>query len=81
MQMDWPRYDASKTVDAEKQMAVQVNGKLRSTVVVPTDSSDEDVIAAACADDKIKRQMEGMTLVKTIVVKNKLVNLILKPVK
>ena len=81
MQMDWPKYDEAKTVDAVREMAVQVNGKLRSTVKVATDADDETVIAAACADEKIKRQMEGMQLVKTIVVKNKLVNLILKPAK
>ena len=81
MQMPWPSFDESKTHEAEKEMAVQVNGKLRSTVVVPADADDDVVIAAACADEKIKRQMEGMELVKTIVVKNKLVNLILKPKK
>ena len=81
MQMPWPSFDESKTREAEKEMAVQVNGKLRSTVVVPADVADDVVIAAACADEKIKRQMEGMELVKTIVVKNKLVNLILKPKK
>ena len=81
MQMDWPEYDEAKTIDAEKEIAVQVNGKLRSTVIIPVNAEDEAVIAAACADEKIKRQMEGMQLVKTIVVKNKLVNLILKPAK
>ena len=81
MQMSWPEFDEAKTVDSHKEMAVQVNGKLRSTVVVPADANDEAVVAAACADEKIKRQMEGMQLVKTIVVKNKLVNLILKPAK
>ena len=81
MQMSWPVYDEAKTRDLEREMAVQVNGKLRSTITVATDSDDETVIAAACADEKIKRQMEGMVLVKTIVVKNKLVNLILKPEK
>ncbi len=75
----WPEYDESKTVEAEKTMAVQVNGKLRSTITVATDSDDQAVIAAACADPKIEKLMEGMQLVKTIVVKNKLVNLILKP--
>ena len=78
MQMPWPQYDEAKTVDAERQMAVQVNGKLRTTVTVPTDASDEAILAAAMADEKIQRQMEGMQLVKTIVVKNKLINLILK---
>ena len=78
MQMDWPKYDEAKTVDAFREMAVQVNGKLRSTIMVAADSDEESIIAAACADEKIKRQMEGMKLVKTIVVKNKLINLILK---
>ncbi len=81
MEMPWPSFDISKTHEAEKEMAVQVNGKLRSTIVVPVDSEDQAVIDAACADEKIKRQMEGMELVKTIVVKNKLINLILKPRK
>jgi leucyl-tRNA synthetase len=62
-------------------MAVQVNGKLRATIKVPVDSADDVVVAAACAEEKVKRQMEGMQLVKTIVVKNKLVNLILKPAR
>ena len=75
----WPEYDESKTVEAEKTMAVQVNGKLRSTITVATDSEDQAVIDAACADPKIAKMMEGMQLVKSIVVKNKLVNLILKP--
>jgi leucyl-tRNA synthetase len=81
MQMDWPSHDESKTHEAEKEIAVQVNGKLRSTIKIAVDSADDAVVAAACADEKIKRQMEGMELVKTIVVKNKLVNLILKPAK
>ena len=81
MQMSWPEYDHAKTIDAEHEMAVQVNGKLRSTIIVPTDADEETIIAAACADEKIKRQMQGMQLVKTIVVKNKIINLILKPAK
>ena len=76
MQMPWPEYDEAKTVDATREMAVQVNGKLKSTITVPSDSEDSVVIDAACADDKVKRLMEGKQLVKTIVVKNKLINLI-----
>ena len=75
----WPAFDESKTVEHEKEIAVQVNGKLRSTVKVPADCDDETVIAAACADEKIQKQLQGMKIVKSIVVKNKLVNLILKP--
>ena len=81
MQMPWPKYDEAKTHDAEREMAVQVNGKLRTTIVVPADADEEHIIAAACADEKIKRQLEGMEIVKTIVVKNKIINLILKPKK
>ena len=78
MQMPWPEYDEAKTIDATREMAVQVNGKLKSTITVPSDSEDSVVIDAACADDKVKRLMEGKQLVKTIVVKNKLINLIIK---
>ncbi len=78
MQMDWPQFDESKTVDAEVEIAVQVCGKLRATAVVPMDAADDDVVAAALTIDKIARAAEGKTLVKSIVVRNKLVNLILK---
>ena len=74
----WPVYDESKTVDAEKEIAVQVGGKLKTTVVVPADAPDEVVIAAATANEKIQYLMQGKQLVRSIVVKNKLVNLILK---
>ncbi|MGM9527358.1 MAG: leucine--tRNA ligase [Oscillospiraceae bacterium] len=75
----WPAYDESKTVDAEKEIAVQVGGKLKTTVVVPVDADDETVKSIACADEKIRKILTGMEIVKTIVVKNKLINLIIKP--
>ena len=78
MQMRWPEYDEAKTVDATREMAVQVNGKLKTTITVPSDSDDGVIVEAACADEKVKRLMEGKQLVKTIVVKNKLINLIIK---
>ncbi len=78
MQMSWPEYDEAKTVDATREMAVQVNGKLKTTITVPSDSDDSVIVDAACADEKVKRLMEGKQLVKTIVVKNKLINLIIK---
>ena len=81
MQMPWPEYDESKTIDATAEMAVQVNGKLKGTVVVPTDSDEETVVSAAMELDKVKKSTEGMSVVKTILVKNKLVNLIVKPAK
>ncbi|MBQ7465334.1 MAG: leucine--tRNA ligase [Oscillospiraceae bacterium] len=81
MQSPWPEYDESKTVDAQVEMAVQVNGKLRGTVIVDTDSDEDAVKAAALESDRVKKATEGMSVVKTIFVKNKLINLIVKPAK
>ncbi len=81
MQMEWPAHDESKTVDSHVEMAVQVNGKLKGTVTVPMDSAESDVVAAAMENEKVKKSVEGMNVVKTILVKNKLVNLIVKPAK
>ena len=78
---EWPEHDEAKMVDTEKTIAVQINGKLRSTVVVPAVSSVEVVSAAALADKKIAGYVEGMEIVKTINVPNKLINFILKPKK
>jgi leucyl-tRNA synthetase len=75
----WPQYDETKTLADTVQMAVQVGGKVKANIVVPADASDEDVVAAALADPKVAKLAEGMTLVKSIVVKGKLVSLILKP--
>ena len=74
----WPVYDESKTVDAEVTIAVQVSGKMKSTVVVPVDSEEDVVVAAAKADSKVAKAIEGKNLVKVIYVKNRLVNLIAK---
>ena len=79
MQMDWPVYDESKTVASAVEMAVQVQGKLRGTVTVPVDSDQDTVVAAARASERVAKAMEGMQIVKVIYVKNKLVNLIVKP--
>ena len=81
MQMPWPTWDESKTVDSHVEMAVQVNGKLKGTVTVAMDSDEETVKAAALALDKVQKATNDMTVVKTILVKNKLINLIVKPAK
>ena len=78
-QQPWPEYDHSKTIAAEVQMAVQVGGKLKANIVVPMDSEEDTVVAAALADPKVAKLAEGMEIVKTILVKNRLVNLIFKP--
>nr|WP_325185617.1 leucine--tRNA ligase [uncultured Oscillibacter sp.] len=78
-QSDWPVYDESKTVAATADMAVQVNGKLKGTITVPADSEEKAVVAAALEVEKVQKATEGMQIVKTILVKNRLVNLIVKP--
>lgn len=74
----WPAYDESKTLESEVEMAVQVMGKLRSTIKVPLDSDDDTVVKTAAADEKIARLIDGKQITRTIVVKNKLVNIIAK---
>ena len=81
MQMPWPQYDESKTVDASVEIAVQVNGKLRGTVIVPTDSDQDTVVAAAAAEKKIQRYLEGMEVFKVIFRPNRLLNLVVRPAK
>ena len=81
MQMSWPAYDEAKTIDANVEMAVQVNGKLKGTVNVPVDSDEAAVMEAVKAVEKVQKATEGMAVVKTILVKNKLINLIVKPAK
>ena len=78
-QAEWPVYDASKTVASSVEMAIQVNGKMKGTVTVAVDSDEEAVKAAALAVDKVQKATEGMQIVKTILVKNRLINLIVKP--
>ena len=78
-QADWPAYDESKTVASTVDMAVQVNGKLKGAISMPVDSDEKAVVDAALAVEKVQKATEGMKIVKTILVKNRLVNLIVKP--
>ena len=78
-QAQWPKFDASKTGAATVEMAVQVNGKLKGTVTMPTNSEEQAVVEAALQVEKVQKATEGMQIVKTILVKNRLVNLIVKP--
>ncbi len=75
----WPEYDESKTQTATVQMAVQVGGKVKANIVVPAGAADEEVVAAALAEPKVSKLAQGMELVKSIVVKGKLVSLIFRP--
>ena len=79
-QQPWPAYDESKTVDATVEMAIQINGKLRGTMQAPADLDNDAAAALAHESEVVKRNLEkiGGKIVKTIVVRNKLVNVIIK---
>ncbi len=79
MQCAWPEYDESKTVVSSVEMAVQVSGKFKGTIIVPVDSDQDTVVEAAKASEKVAKAIASMQIVKVIHVKNKLVNLIVKP--
>ncbi len=74
----WPEYDEAKCVDDEVEIVVQINGKLRSKLMLPLGADRESVIAAAKADEKTKSWIDGKTIVKEIVVPNKLVNIVIR---
>ncbi len=74
----WPVYDEAKTIDSTVEVAVQVNGKLKGVILVPADAEEAEVIATATADAKVSEAIEGKTVVKTIVIKNKIVNIVVK---
>ncbi|MCD8224076.1 MAG: leucine--tRNA ligase [Clostridiales bacterium] len=74
----WPDYDEAKTVEAQTEIAVQINGKLRGNVTIPTGAAKEEVFAIAKADARIGALVEGKTFIKEIYVPNRLVNFVVK---
>ncbi|MFC7364464.1 MULTISPECIES: leucine--tRNA ligase [Bhargavaea] len=74
----WPTYDESKLVDDEVEIAVQINGKVRSKVVVPADVTKEDLEAAALAEPRVKELTEGKDIKKVIAIPGRLVNIVAK---
>ncbi|MCI7125553.1 MAG: leucine--tRNA ligase [Agathobaculum sp.] len=74
----WPVYDEAKTVEDSVEIAVQVNGKLRCTINLPTGCDKQTAIDAALAQDKVQHAIEGKQMVKQIVVPGKIVNLVVK---
>ena len=77
-QQKWPEYDEAKCIDSVVEMPVQINGKLRGRINVPLDSDNDTVLNAAKADEKVAQAIDGKTVVKEIVIKNKLVNIVVK---
>ena len=74
----WPQYDPALTKEEEIEIAVQVNGKLRTRLTVPAGSSEEALRQLALAHEKVRASLEGRQVVKAIVVPGKLVNIVVK---
>ena len=74
----WPEYDPAKVVDNTVEIALQVNGKFRGTLMVAAGLSKDEQLAAAKADAKFAAAIEGKTIVKEIVVPGKIVNIVVK---
>jgi leucyl-tRNA synthetase len=72
----WPAYDEAKLVDEEVEIVIQVNGKVKAKLMVPTDASKESLEGIAMEDAQIKEQIEGKTIRKVITVPGKLVNIV-----
>ncbi len=74
----WPEYDPAKCVDAAVEIAVQVSGKIKARLMIPTDSIEEAVKALVMADANVQAALAGKTVIKEIYVKGKLYNIVAK---
>jgi leucyl-tRNA synthetase len=74
----WPKYDAALAKEEEIEIPVQINGKLRSRVVVSADAAEEIVLERTLADEKVRAAIAGKQIVKKIYVPGKLVNIVVK---
>jgi leucyl-tRNA synthetase len=75
----WPEYDESKCKANEIEIAVQVNGKIKTKLMIPAEAEQAEVIALAKAEENVKKSVEGMNIIKEIYVKGRLVNIVVKP--
>ncbi len=72
----WPAFDEAKLVDNEVEIVIQINGKVKAKLMVPTDTTREKLEEIAMGDDSIKEQIDGKTVRKVIAVPGKLVNIV-----
>ena len=74
----WPTYDEEKLIEEEKEIAVQVNGKVRDTIIVNINDSEDQIKEKALASENIKRHTNDKEIVKIIVIKGKIVNIVVR---
>ena len=74
----WPTYDETKIVDDEIEIGVQVNGKLRGSIKVNNNTTEDEMIKLALENENVKRYTDGKEIIKTIVIKKRIVNIVVK---
>ena len=74
----WPKYDEAKTIDSEVEMPIQINGKVRTTLMIPKDAKFEDFKEELYDNENVKKFTEGKTVVKEIFVPGKICNIVVK---
>ena len=74
----WPKYDEAKTIDEEKEIGVQVNGKLRASIKIKLDENEESIKEKALNSENVKKHIENKSIIKIIVIPNKIVNVVVK---
>ena len=74
----WPTYDENKIVEDTKEIAVQVNGKVRATISILVDEDEESIKNKALACENVQRHLEGLNVQKILVIKNRIVTIVAK---
>ncbi|NQV89604.1 MAG: leucine--tRNA ligase [Parcubacteria group bacterium] len=74
----WPTFDPKKIVDTQIEMGVQVNGKVRGSVVLAPDASEDEAMAAAHADENVTKYLDGKDVMKIIYVPGRILNIVVK---
>ena len=75
---EWPEYDEEKTIENTKEIAVQVNGKVRATIKISIEDNEETIKTAAMECENVQKHIDGKEIVKVIVIKGKIVNIVVK---
>ena len=75
---EWPTFDETKIVEDEIEIGVQVNGKLRGSIKVSDNTTEDDMIKLSLDLENVKKFTEGKEIVKTIVIKKRIVNIVVK---
>ena len=72
----WPVYDEAKTIDDEKEIGVQVNGKLRASIKISINEDEESIKSKALSEENVKKYVEGKSIIKIIVIPGRIVNIV-----